>query len=104
MPNIFISDRRDDSAASARELYTHLKKAFSNDEVFFDISNIAAGDKLPPELAGFAHISAHEISHTRVDFDVGRSFAAWRRPRHSRRPRCRTSAANGERHAPAPGT
>lgn len=147
MPNIFISYRRDDSAASARELYAHLKKAFSNDEVFFDISNIAAGDnfvaavqkrvresevllavigrqwaeisdkygrwrlgqpddlvkveiatalkhnirvipvtvdgapmpggdKLPPELAGLAHISAHEISHTRVDFDVGRLIAA----------------------------
>lgn len=43
MPNIFISYRRDDSAASARELNARLKKAFSNDEVFFDIHTIAHG-------------------------------------------------------------
>lgn len=147
MPNIFISYRRDDSAASARELYAHLKKAFSEDEVFFDIRKVARGDNfvdlvkkqvcasqvllavigpkwadiknkqgvwrlgqpddlvrveittalkrnirvipvqvdgaqmpaasaLPPELSALSTLDAHEITHTRVDYDVGQLILA----------------------------
>lgn len=147
MPNIFISYRRDDSAASARELYAHLKKAFSADEVFFDIRQVTRGENfvdlvkkqvcasqvllavigpkwaeikdkhgvwrlgkpddlvrveiatalkrrirvipvrvdgaampdaeaLPPELSAVATLDAHEITHTRVDYDVGQLIVA----------------------------
>lgn len=147
MPNIFISYRRDDSAASARELYAHLKRAFSDDEVFFDIRKVRRGEDfadlvkkqvcasqvllavigpkwaeikdkhgvwrlgnpddlvrveiatalkrkirvipvrvdgaampdaeaLPPELSAVATLDAHEITHTRVDYDVGQLITA----------------------------
>ncbi len=147
MPKIFISYRRDDSAASARELYAHLKKAFGEGEVFFDIRQVVRGENfvdlvkkqvrasqvllavigpqwadiknkqgvwrlgqpddlvrveiatalqrnirvipvrvdgapmpaagaLPPELSALATLDAHEITHTRVDYDVGQLIIA----------------------------
>jgi hypothetical protein len=147
MPNIFISYRRADSAASARDLNARLKNAFSDDEVFFDIHTIARGENfvdvvkkavsasqvllavigpkwadiknkrgvwrlgqpedlvrveivtalkcnirvipvlvdgasmpepeaLPPELSVVANLVAQEITHTRVDYDVGELIAA----------------------------
>ena len=43
MPGIFISYRRDDSAASAGRLYDHLAHHFGKEQVFRDLDAIAPG-------------------------------------------------------------
>lgn len=40
---IFLSYRRDDSAASAGRLYDHLKGRFASNHIFMDVDNLDAG-------------------------------------------------------------
>lgn len=50
MPNIFISYRRDDSAAHAGRVCDRLKQVFGDEAVFVDVDDIAPGDRFPNTL------------------------------------------------------
>lgn len=72
MPNIFISYRREDSAASARDLHRRLVGAFPRDEVFLDISTIPFG-------ADFAGLIERKLDTCQVMLVViGRQWATVR--------------------------
>ena len=49
-PKLFISYRREDSAADARSLYGALTQRFGDDNVFFDVSSINAGERFGTAL------------------------------------------------------
>jgi len=59
MPGIFISYRRDDSAASAGRLYDHLAHHFGKEQVFRDLDAIAPG-------AEFTHVIEERLSQCGV--------------------------------------
>ncbi|MFK8186720.1 MAG: SUMF1/EgtB/PvdO family nonheme iron enzyme [Phormidesmis sp.] len=50
MSRIFISYRRDDSAAEAGRIYDYLERTFGEDSVFKDVDNIDAGDDFRERL------------------------------------------------------
>ena len=52
MKAIFISYRRQDSAATAGRLHDHLTRAFGADRVFQDVSTIEAGSDFVTEIEG----------------------------------------------------
>ncbi|MGE0856596.1 MAG: toll/interleukin-1 receptor domain-containing protein [Hyphomicrobiaceae bacterium] len=49
-PKLFLSYRREDSAGDARSIFGVLKKYFGDNNVFFDVQSISAGDRFEDVL------------------------------------------------------
>src|ERR671916_68194 len=80
-PSVFISYRRDDSAAHAGRLYDELARRFGRSQVFTDVYNIGAGEE-------FEQVIQERLSQTTVFVAVIGS--RWHGPRGwFRRPRIR---------------
>jgi hypothetical protein len=58
------------------EIVTALKRNIRVIPVLVDGASMPKAEALPPELSVVAHLVAQEVTHTRVDYDVGQLIAA----------------------------